>query len=702
VSSSPELKFKEDKFCFGDSTVFRTFSFTPVLGNPESALETPYSVVITRSMANKYFGSPKLSIDNELVFQNEEEVFSFNVKAVIEDIPENSHFSFDFMASFSSMDDFMPWYNNWHFPAIYLYIETEKNADFREMEEVLASVAKENQPQYVLDESRKYHIQPLEDIHLYSQLDYEWEANGSPVYLQIFLITGLFILIVACVNFTNLSIARSVRRITEVGIRKVMGGSKKQLIVQFLSEALIYCLLAFVTAIALAEVSLNLILGQILGKNLSLLELMSPGLLISGFLLVIMVCLFSGLYPAFYLSGFLPINALKGNIGSVGSSAYLRKGLVTFQFFVSCFLITATLVVLGQVDYMKNKDLGFSKDFVVSLRLSDRESQEDFQTLKDALLSESIVKNVSLNSNLPGTGFVGMDYLAEGRDDNSNISIKSWGGDEDLPNTYGLKFKYGRTFSDRIPTDQNKALILNESACERLGWKEDAVGKELQMTLYTDGREVRVGEVIGVVEDFHFESLHSEIEPLIIYINKHPYYSDYLSVKFSSKDLVDAVSLLNEHWNTRYPDKPIELKFLDSEIESLYASEIKISKIFNLLTTLSIIISVIGLFGLSAFVAEKRTKEVGIRKVLGAGIKDIILLQVKEFILLVLIANVLVWPLIWWWGSDWLKDFAYHMDLNPMIFGVTLFSSLFIVVATLAYHAIRSTRTNPVEALRDE
>ena len=701
VSVGPDRIFKENRFGFVDSTFFDTFTFPPLAGSLEHALDAPFDIVITRSMAIKYFDQPERAVGKTIIFENDSRKFDFHVTAVIHDFPQNSHFSLDFMASISSLEQFMPWYDNWHYPPLYLYMEMMTPVDKLELQKSIHSIASRSQPAEVVAEKRSYAVQPLTEIHLHSRLEYEWEANSNYQYIRIYILAGIFLLIVACINFMNMSTAKSVRRAREVGMRKVLGGRKSQLIGQFLSESFLYCLISFITGVLIAELSLRIVLTEIIGKELSLVDLVNPETAVTAGVFLMALSLIAGFYPAFYLSAFNPSHTLKGKL-SRDRSASLRKGLVTFQFLISCFLITGTYIVMRQVDFMIEKDLGFKESHMIVLRLSDRDAQMNYAVLKNDLLQESVVSQAGLSSTIPGGGnFYGIDAVAEGSPDQKPVNIKSLGVDEGFIPAYDLKLVDGRNFSTDVPTDQAEAFILNETAVKRFGWT-DAIGKGFQITVYINGAVVRKGKVIGVVKDFHFQSLHNNIEPLVLYINKHPYYADYLSVAFNAGSPSASVELLRKKWAAFNPDKPLDFLFLDSSLNDLYTTEIKISKIFNILAILSIFISCLGLFGLSAFMAERRSKEVGIRKVFGARLVHIANLQNREFLPLIIGANVIVWPVAYLWAQKWLQGFAYHIELTPMIFLLILLGSVAIVVVTLAYFSLRMATKNPVQTLRYE
>jgi len=697
VSSNPDRVWKESAFCFADSGFFKMFDFKSLYGPLEEALTSPFSVVLTREMAQRYFDNPENALHQTITFENEENSFEFTVTGVVENFPANSHMSMDFVASFSSLPQFMPWYDSWYHPPMYVYMETGQPIDPVFISETLNETIRNHQPVHVREEKREYTIQPVTSIRLHSHLDNEWKPNSREEFLGIFGLTGLLILVIASINFMNMATARSTIRAQEVSIRKVFGSKRGQLIWQFLFESLLYCLVAFALALVMAEAFLEYGFIHILGNPLSFIRIatLQTWLVATAFVLVLAVV--SGFYPAFYLSGFNPIRVMKGIRRH--SSLGIRKSLVTFQFVISCFLIAITVIISIQVKFLSESDLGFDRDHMIAIRLSDRNAQRNFETLKSTLLGSSDVQAVALSSTLPGSeDFQGVSFIPEGQ---SEITLKSLGVDEDYISTYKLELVDGRNFSRANQADQLGSVILNEEAVRRLGWNAP-IGKKLTYSIYFDGAQQRQGQVIGVVKNFHFQSLHKKIEPLVLYINKHPYYSDYLTVKFQGNSVSESIEWLNKAWDTFNPDKPLEYTFLDQHIERLYTSEKRISTIFNILSYVSVFISCLGLLSLSAFMAEQRTREVGIRKVLGASFVEIVLLQFTEFLPLIVLANIIALPAIWLIANDWLNNFAYHIEPGPLLFLAVLLGSVLLVCLTLTYFSVTAASKNPVISLKHE
>ncbi len=692
-------RIKEEKFAFVDSTFFEVFSHKAIHGNLKAAYENNQSVVVTASAALRHFGTTDV-VGKELFYEDQRRQITLHVSAVVADFPQNSHFHLDFMASFGTLEQIMPWYDNWHYPPVYTYIETNGSQNLEELNAMVNESVYDHLPDYVQAEKRNYHLQALTDIHLHSKLENEWESNASYTFIKLFMAIAVFILIIASINFMNLATARSALRAKEVGMRKVMGADRGQLIRQFLGESFITTSLAVVVAFALAELVLIHAFKEITDKQLSILFLTSWPYLGYVLVSVIVLSLLSGLYPAFYISAHRPVRALKGKSSQGGMN--IRLGMVTFQFFISSLLIIGTLVVLNQTHYLRNKRLGFNKDHIIAVRMSDDFSQVNYQVLKERFLAESLVESVCLSSTLPGSGnFYGFETYPEGIDPDKEYSLKTLGVDEDFLKTYNVKLIDGREFSKDITTDQTQAFILNEAAVEKLDW-DNPVGKEFGLTVYTGNEEKRMGKVIGVVEDFHFESLYKEVEPLVVYINKHKYYSDYLSVRFKPGNISQSVSLIESKWKDFHPDRPLEYYFLDQELDHLYSAEVKKSELFTSFALLSILISCMGLFGLSAFAAQQKTKEVGIRKVLGANVMSIIKLLSKEYVILIIIANLLAIPIAWYFASSWLTNFAYRVDISPVIYIVSIAAALVVALLTVSYQAIKAAMINPIDTLKDE
>ena len=606
VSTDKINKFKETSFTLVDSVFFETFTFKLLNGTLEGALDNPFSLVIPKNKALEYFGTTEV-IGKELFFENASARYSFNITAVIEDFPQNSHFEPDFFASFSSINIIQPRYNNWFHPAIYLYVQLQTGFTGQDLDAQMAKMGEEHYPENI-KETRHHEAQNITEIHLDSDLANEWQANSSKAYVKLFAVIALFILLIACINFMNLATAQATKRAKEVGMRKVMGAEKSQLLSQFLGESFIITLLSFIIAFGLAQLALNNFFNDLIGKEISVVNLLSGKKLLWILVSLVLVSLLAGSYPAFYLSAFKPITTLKGKVIKISGLGNVRKFMVTFQFFVSCLLIIGTLIVLQQINFLRNEKLGFDKEQIVAVGLVDRQDQNNYLALKDALVSESSIVNVAASSTLPGRdGFYSFPIVIEDSDDDE-LTIKTLGIDRDYVNTYNLEIVAGRDFNKDITTDLDQAFILNEAAVEKFGWDE-ALEKDFTLTVHTSkGQEKRIGKVIGVVKDFHYQSLYNLIDPLVIYVNTGQFYTNFLNVKFAPGNWEEAITLLTAKWKAFSPNKPLEFYFLDDELTKFYDSEVKIGRIFSVFAGLSIIISCLGLLGLSEFSAQQRVK----------------------------------------------------------------------------------------------
>lgn len=701
MSADRQNKIKEAGFCFADSTFFRVFTFRSVHGDLATALDAPFSIVLTESAAIRHFGSVDV-VGREFHYEDERRGQRFTITGVMEDLPQNTHFNFDMLASFSSMETLMPRYNNWHYPPMYIYARASSDALAGELDEQMNTLIFPHLPDYVQAEKRDFFLQPVTSIHLYSDLENEWKSNSNDVYTRLFIIIAIFILLVACVNFVNMATARSIQRAKEVGMRKALGAQRKQLIFQFLGESVLTTALAFVLAFVMAELVMRYFFQGIIEQEISLAFIFSWSGIVYTVLAFLTVSILSGLYPAFYLSSHKPLSTMKSGLEKGNRGFGVRRMMVIFQFFISSVLIAGTIVVLEQTNYLKNKDLGFDKENIIAIKMVDRMAQDNYQVLKDEIVQESSVVSVALSSTMMGTSnFYGFQTRPEGIEGTNDYTLKTLGVDEDFLSTYNLRLLAGRDFSKDILTDQKEAVILNEAAAKKLNW-ENPVNKEFGLTIYTGKEENRSGKVIGVVEDFHFASLYNRVEPLVIYINKHPYYSDFLSVKLTPGNLGEHVDMLRAKWKAFNPEKPFEYYFVDEELDKFYKGEVQKTKIFSAFAALSIFISCLGLFGISAYMIQQRTKEVGIRKVLGAGIPNILWLLSAEYVRMILIANLLALPLAWYLGQNWLTGFEYRTELSIMIFVFTLAVALLLAVSTVSIQALKAASMNPVNTLRDE
>ncbi len=696
-----DVTYAEEKFIWVDNSIFDIFSFNLIKGNPEEALTRPNTVVITEEIAEKYFGKQdpigkNLMIHGDTVYE---------VTGVIENVPQNSHIRPDFLASFITLD-LQPSGNatadlvsNIDY---YTYLLLDEGADYRALEAKFPSFVEKYLGPLIktIGGSARYDLQPLTSIYLHSNLENELERTGEMSYVWLFSGIGLFILLLACLNFMNLSTARSANRAKEVGLRKVVGAKRSQLIKQFIGESMILTLIAILLSLLIVFFTLP-VFNSISGKILSIRYLSNPVILSGLLAFFIIISLIGGSYPAFFLSAFRPVEVLQGRLRRGAKNSVLRIALVSVQFTVSIVLIIGTLVVNKQLNYVRNIRLGYDKDHVIALRIRNEETQKRIDALKNSLLSNPNILSVSASSSLPlGQNSFSAHHIA-GQPPDEMIMLFTQIVDEYFIDTYKMEIVEGRNFSKDYPTDPKEGVIINEAAARKLGWQDDPLGKEIEA--FMSLTEFRKYRVIGVVKDYHFQSLHEEIQPLVLY-NASPYGGDYyrLSLRISPENIQDTISFLRTTWRNFDPQYPLEFVFVDDQYDALYRAEERLARLFGYFTALAILIGCLGLFGLSAYSAEQRTKEIGIRKVLGATASNVTVLLVREFTKWVLLAVLVAWPVGYFIMNNWLQNFAYRIGLGMNIFMVSALLALAIAVITVVYQALKAAIANPAESLKYE
>lgn len=697
--SDQDHQYIEDHFFFADSAFFDLFSYHFVEGNPENALSKPFSIVLTESSAHKYFGDQP-AMGEVLRYRGEEESFEFTVSGVIANPVHNSHLQFDLLGSFNSLDRIMPWYNNWWYPPMYTYVMLGEQQDLQKLAEALPGL-----PEKIMKEEaakrRTYHLQELTDIHLRSHRENELSVNGDIAQVYLFGLIAFFILLIACINFMNLATAASVTRAKEIGVRKTLGARRMQLVQQFLGESFLLTALAFVLALLLIKLTLPYF-NALIGKSLSS-DIFRQGptmLMLAG--LFVMIGLLAGLYPAFFLSSFRPVNVLK-RVGMRlgGGTIQLRKGLVVFQFVISSGLLIATLIMYDQINYMQSHNLGFDKEQVITLPLRDQQDQINNESLKELWLKRPGVISVSASSGVPTTeGLYNFRVIPKNAPQDS-IEMSTLTVDHDFAETYGLQFIAGRDFSKDHLTDTREALILNESAAKKIGW-ENPIGQEMLVGYHLEEEEFKEGRVIGIVKDFHYHSMRKNVEPIVMHILPRSYYNNYISIKIAGHDIPATLSHLEEDWTQFNPHRTFEFSFLDETFAQLYAKESRLNALFLFFVILSVFIACLGLFALASLTCEQRTKEIGIRKVLGASALNIVWLISNQFTRLVLLAFALAVPISWFAIKRWLQNFAYQTEIHPGIFLLAGGLAFIIALATISFHTMRLATSNPVKALRYE
>lgn len=693
--------FTEEKFIWVDNSIFDVFSFKLIKGNPKDALVKPNTVVITEEMAEKYFGNEDPIGKNLRVHSDT----LYMVTGVIENVPKTSHIRPDFFASFITLD-LKPSGNvagdltgNVDY---YTYILLKKGTDYKELEQKFVGFTDKHLGALMksFGGTAKYELQPLTSIYLHSDKENELERTSDITYVYLFSGIGLFILLLACLNFMNLSTARSANRAKEVGLRKVVGAHRHQLIRQFIGESMILTFIAIIISFLLVFFSMP-VFNSISGKDLAMSYFSSPLLLIGLFGLFIIVSIIGGSYPAFFLSAFRPVEVLQGKLKRGAKSSILRVALVSLQFTVSIVLIIGTLIVSKQLNFIRNKKLGYDKDHVIALRIRSEETQKKHEMIKNELLRHPNTLNVSASSSLPlGRNSFSVHH-AVGKPQGELIMLYSQIVDDDFIDTYKMEIIQGRNFSKNHPTDPQEAIIINEAAVKKLGWQDNAVGHEIEVFMSHESRKKY--RIIGVVNDYHFQSLHDEIQPLVLY-NASPYGGYYylISMRTRPENIQETIAYLKSKWGEFDSQYPLEFVFIDDQYDSLYRTEERLGQLFGYFTVLAILIGCLGLFGLSAFSAEQRTKEIGIRKVLGATIPGVIMLLVREFIKWVILAVLIAWPVGYYIMYKWLQNFAYKTGLGFDTFLLAALLALTIAIITVIYQAVKVALANPIDSLRYE
>jgi putative ABC transport system permease protein len=698
------IQFKEKNLAYVDSNFMQLFSIPLIEGNIKTALKEPNSIVLTKAFAKKYFGNEE-PLGKSLI----EGITTFKVTGMIDKVPNNSHFHFDAFMSMSTRGFTQQTWSNIGF---YTYLVLNVGANPKKLEAKFPElVRKYVVPEIVHDmgvslaEAQKsvntfrFFLQPLTRIHLYSNTKYELEANGDIKYVYTFSALAVFIMLLACVNFINLSTAGSAKRAREVGIRKVMGSEKKQLVLQFLVESILlaYCAILFALIIVYA---LMPYFNQLAGKQVRFDFFFSYQSIIAILLLGLLVGILAGIYPAFFLSSFNTIRVLKGaSSTTTNHKSILRSGLVVFQFAVSTGLIIATIIVYQQLHYMQDKRLGYDKEQVLYLQdayvLGDRNVQTAF---KQTLLKDNRIVNASIGTNVPGNPDMdGTQIYPKDKKSNENdaeIHADIFHIDYDYISTLGIHMSAGRNFSKDFPTD-SFAIIINEAAVRDLGWGNQ---NPLNKTIVTSGQHAYT--VIGVVSDFHYVSVKQKIAPLMMRLGT--VYRTGLIVKIKTADTRSLLADLKKQWDVFNPGAPFAYYFLDDQFASLYASEQKTGQIFTSFAVVAIIIACLGLFGLATYITQQRSKEIGIRKIFGASVRDVLVLVSKEFLLLVFLAFVIAVPVAWWGMHAWLRDFAYRINIGWWVFLTAGMTVLIIAVLTVSFQAIKAAIANPVKSLRTE
>jgi len=698
----------ETRAAYVDSTFFNVFAFPSLEGDTRAALNDPHTVVMTASAAARYFGSADNAIGKILEVREGGREVPYKVNAVIADIPGNTHFHYDLLFSMKSLDYKWGQIGNVNF---HTYLALKPGADPRAFEKefpdyikkYLIPALKDFQIYSLADFERsgnriRYSLMPVTRIHLYSdrQGGEELSPPGSIQYVTIFSAVALFILLIACVNFMNLTTARSAGRGREVGIRKVLGTERRELVMQFLTESTLMVFLSLLIGIGIASLALPLF-NSLSGKTMTLMSLFSPVILPLLIALPFAVGLLAGSYPAFYLSGFKPIEVLKGRLKAGAKSGGLRSALVVFQFTTSIVLIIGTIVVFRQLHYIQTRDLGFNKEQVLIIDgVNALGSNAD--AFKKEVTQLSGVKGGTLSAYLPVSKSSRNAYNIfkdPAQAASNSFNVETWAIDDGYLPTIGIKLLKGRNFSPNFKTDSS-AVIINEATARTLGYA-DPIGKNIYT--FDDAGKPTAYPIVGLVKNFNFETLHHEVRPLMFVLQRS---TGIASFKVNTAAIAPLIGAVRNKWTALAPGIPFSFRFLDDSFNEMYQSEQQVGKIAIIFSVLAILISCLGMFGLATFVAEQRTKEVGIRKVLGASIQGIVGLLSADFIKLVAIAFLIAAPLAWWIMHKWLQDFVYRVSFSWWIFLMAGLGALLIALVTVSVQAVRAAVVNPVRSLRTE
>jgi putative ABC transport system permease protein len=692
--------FNEQRVFYADEHFPDVFDVTVLKGNATKALEDPYSVMLTEEMAKKYFGSEDPM--NKMIKMNNR--FSLKVTGIYKSLPANAHIHPGIMISFNTLKDTLIYgetrlRTNWGNNAFLTYLLMPGNFQPKSLETQFPAFLDrhiQDGGKYKTSQWTSLSLQKLTDIHLYSHTDDEVEENGDIKRVYIFSAIALFILLIACINYMNLSTARSTLRAREIGVRKAVGALRKEIIIQFLAESVLISWMAMLLSLLLTWQAIPW-LNKLTGQQLSMGILFNSGILATMFAIPFVVGIFSGLYPALFMSSFQPVKVLKGLFKAGGASISFRKVLVTAQFAISIILIISTAVVFQQLHYMQQKSLGFDRDHIVTLQYN-RSLNDKFDAFRNDLTTNTNIKNAARSSRIPTGRLLDAMGTNINRGDSMvpvTADIKFVWTDREFISTYGVKVVAGRGFSKDFSTDSS-GFVINEAAVKALGLKsnEDAIGKDIR---YGN----RTGKLIGVINDFHFESMHQKIVPLILFAPANSSYRA-ISIKITGNNIAAALSQVEATWRKFLPDIPFEYNFLDENFSRLYESEQRQGTLFTVFACVAIFIACLGLFGLSAFAITQRIKEIGIRKVLGASTTNIVSLLSKDFLKLVIVAAVIAFPVAWYVMNQWLQDFAYRINIPWWVFILAGILAAGIALFTISFQAVKAAVANPVKNLRTE
>ncbi len=673
---------------YADKEFLEMFTFPLIRGSKANALVKSFSIILAEDLAAKIFGSED-PLGKTLTIPPQENPYL--VTGIMEKVPANSHLRFDFIISFISLKTKSRRFDNWYSNSYFTYVQLQAGTNHKEFEKKMAVFLERYAPERYGNYTGL--LQPLRRAHLYSGFNFDPAVTNDIKNIYLYSVIGFIILLIACVNYMNLATARSSQRAREVGVRKVMGASRQEIIKQFLSDSTFTAFIAFLLMLLLVDIILPLF-NSFIGQAIPFGPWESPFLLLALLGIILFVGLFSGSYPALFLSAFHPAHILKGETGKASKGSGLRNGLVTFQFSISIILIICTIVVYNQLRFLQLKDPGYNRDHVVVVRLRDNRIGENLENAKNLLKRNPNILGVTATSHLPiDIGNSNTVSVINSRGEEVELYTYYAIVDYDFIDVFGIKLLSGRNFSREFATDTENAIIINETAAKRLGW-DDPLGKSFSIQPDWDLK------VIGVVRDFHFQSYHLDIEPMALCMRD--IWSNYLCVKIRPVDIPGTIAYIQKIYDGHKGYHPFDYYFLDETFDRTYRSEQKFGATFRIFAFLAIFISALGLFGLASFFSERKNKEIGIRKVLGASVSGIVFLFFRQFTRWVLLASLISWPVAYYAMHRWLQGFAYRTSLQFWIFALSAGLAILIALITVSYQSIKAATANPVDSLRYE
>lgn len=687
--------FSEKSFMYADSTFFNLFSFVLLQGSPKDVLSGLNKVILTQSAAQKYFGNAN-PVGKTL--QVGADAQNYQITGVLKDCPGNSQIKFDFLASFSSLgqsQDSIYWNANYT-----TYLLLKNKAGFAGLQSKIPGFIKKEM-QFTGNDYLTFNLEPFNSIHLHSVYG-GFEPNNSITYIYIVAVVALLMLLIACFTYVNLSTARSMERAKEVGIRKVAGALKGQVFGQFIGESVLVSLLALLLSIVLALLLLPAF-GTLAERSFTASDLLSPFTVVFSIVVVVCISLLAGGYPAFVLSSYMPVKVLKGAFKNTGSGMWIRKSLTVFQFVISAFLIVCAFIITSQLHYIQNKDLGFNREHVLVLPLDDKMHQK-MTAVKAEFKSIAGVKNVAVTVNDPTNIYGGYSIKRAEDPEDKTMAIAATPVDDEFIPATGIKILAGENITPQDLKDAAREdaanpptykYMINEAAVKAMGYKsvQDAVGQRVSMG------DSRPGTIKAVVKDFNANSMHEVIKPIVLFTED---WGTMMLIKVSGGNLQQIITALETKWKTLAPYRPFEYHFLDEDYDRLYSADMRLGKVLSIFTGIAIVLACLGLFGLSAYSIQQRTKEIGIRKVLGASVQTIVVLLSKEFVQLVIMSLLIAFPIAWWAMNNWLQDFAYRITIAWWMFAIAAFAAISIALITISFRSIKVALSNPVDSLRTE